>query len=165
MISQIDIRYSISDTVADVKTLVNAFPGNLTLCLETSTLYQYKEYNAEDKIPVPDDKLVIQTNDSALLSRWIAVGSYTSKSLSGSFSIDDWVFNAANNTYTYTVQFPNIVDGFTIKFLDSTNKEVYLEDVISTLENNKVASVIGVIGATPDCRFSGSYFICFDKLS
>lgn len=164
MLSQIDIRYSVSETIADVKTLVNAFPGNITLCLETSTLYQYKEYSNSEEIPTPDDKLIIQTNDSSLLSRWVAIDSFTAKSFTGSFTTADWVLNVADHTYTYTIKFPNIIDGFLIKFVDNTNKEVLVEEVIQEEDSDsKLVSVIAVVGATPDCRFDGKYFIYFDK--
>lgn len=164
MLSQIDIRYSVSETIADVKKLVNAFPGNITLCLENATLYQYKEYTASDTIPTPDDKLVIQTDDAALLSRWIAIDAFTGKSIAGTFNIDDWVLDSENNYYTYRISFPNIIDGFIIKFVDNTNKEVMLEDVVQEEVNKDLVAVIGVVGAIPDCRFSGKYYIYFDKL-
>lgn len=164
MLSQIDIRYSVSETLADVKKLVNAFPGNITLCLENATLYQYKEYTSEDTIPTPDDSLVIQTNDTSLLSRWIAIDAFTGKSISGTFDINDWVLDSENNYYTYKVSFPNIVNGFVIKFVDNTNKEVMLEEVVQEEEDNNLVAVIGVVGAIPDCRFSGKYYIYFDKL-
>lgn len=164
MLSQIDIRYSVSETIADVKKLVNAFPGNITLCLENATLYQYKEYTASDTIPTPDDKLVIQTNDATLLSRWTAIDAFTGKSITGTFNIDDWILDTKNNYYTYRISFPNIIGGFIIKFIDNTNKEILLEDIVQEEVNKDLVAVIGVVGAIPDCRFSGKYYIYFDKL-
>ena len=72
--------------------------------------------------------------------------------------------DSENNYYTYRISFPNIIDGFIIKFVDNTNKEVMLEDVVQEEVNKDLVAVIGVVGAIPDCRFSGKYYIYFDKL-
>lgn len=164
MLSQIDIRYSVSETLADVKGLVNAFPGNLTLCLENNTLYQYKEYATAGEMPVPDDIAVVQTNDATLLSRWIAIDAYTGKSFYGAFKTTDWVYNATDNTYTYKIIFNNKLNGCMIKFLDKDRREVLLEDVVEQVVGDGLQSITGIVGATPDCRFDGMYFIYFDKL-
>lgn len=164
MYSQIDIRYSVSDTIDQVKSLIHAFPGNLTLCLENATLYQYKEYAEGEPIPAPDDIHVIQTADDTLLSRWIAIDTLTSKCLYGDITLGSWSLDNTNNVYNMLIQLPNTISGFFIKFIDNTNKEVYVEDVTEQSAAGKITTVTCTVGSIPDCRFTGKYLLYFDKL-
>lgn len=161
MISQIDIRYSVSNTIDDVRELVNAFPGNITFCLETHTLYEYTEYSEGDTLPEDDGRLVLQTVDSELSSRWIATSAFTNKTLRGPLI---WEKSVDSDTYFFTVKFPNPVGGYIIKFLDSEGRETWLEEVVEEQEDNSVTSVTCYVGSVPDCRFDGYFYIQYSGL-
>lgn len=163
MYSQIDIRYSVSDTVQQVRSLIHAFPGNITLCLENRTLYQYCEYAPGASIPTDDGSNILATTDTSLRTRWIAIDLYSSKNFTGTFTANDsgWVLDG--DVYKYTILFPGTVHIAQIVLLDSTFKTVYPEDITFTY-NNGLVSVIISVGAVPDCRFNGSYSVFFDRM-
>lgn len=165
MHSQVDIRYSVSPLISDVSKLTNAFPGNLTLCLETMMLYQYVEYSDTETIPVPDNNLVIQTNDVTLKSRWVSISAYTAKSFSGAITNSSWVLDSTNNVYRMEITLTNTISGFFIKFLDTNKNEIWVEEVTQQVVNDKITKVICTVGAVPDCRFEGEYLISYSKLA
>lgn len=164
MLSQIDIRYSVSKTIAEVKSLVNAFPGNISLCLENNVLYQYVEYATAADVPTANDSTILQTTNPDLLSRWIAIDSFSAKSIYGDIKNSNWVLDATNKVYKYTITLPNTVNSFFVKFIDRNNKEVYVEDVVQPGDIGAIKTIDCIVGAIPDCRFEGKFLVYFDKL-
>lgn len=164
MYSQIDIRYSVSQTIAAVKAITNAFPGDVTLCLENKTLYQYVEYADGATVPSDDGNTVLQTVNTELTARWVAISAYTGKSFIGSFTNEDWVEETDGAHYSYTIVLPNKVTSAALHLYDSQHVEVYPETIEYVRDGSGINSIKLIIGAIPDCRFEGTYSIFFDSL-
>lgn len=163
MYSQTDIRYSVSDSIQQVRSLVHAFPGNMTLCLENKILYQYCEYGSDETLPTDNGSTILSTTDTSLRTRWIASDLYSAKSFSGSFTVNDAGWELNGDVYRYTVIFPGAINIAQTVLLDSNHRLVYPEDVIFTSSNGLVAVTI-IVSAVPDCRFNGSYSVFFDRM-
>jgi hypothetical protein len=167
MISQIDIRHSVCDTIADVQELASAFSGNLTFCIATGTLYSYKIYDIGDSIPTADNKLVIQPNLLGTTARWVAIDIFSAKSITGTFATGDWVYSSdGGGKYTYTITLINNIDKYVIKVLDYSGKEVLMDSITSTVsESDEFTCAINLnVSSIPDARFEGSYCIIFDRM-
>ena len=164
MYSQTDIRYHVSDTVATVRSLVNAFPGDITLCIANKTVYQYVEYGAGESIPVDDGSLILQTTDTSLFTRWVALSAFTAKSIAGTFIATDWQQDSTSGLLKYTIALPNKVRQAHIKFYDIQDTEVYVEKVNFVRDVSGLSSINAYVAAIPDCSFAGKYVIFFDGL-
>lgn len=163
MYSQIDIRYSVSPDINTIRGLVNAFPGNITLCLENKMLYQYCEYPVGIQLPADNGATVLATTDDTLRSRWISIDMFSAKSLTGSFTVSDWELDQSGEKYTYTILFPNKLQSTNIEVIDVNGVVVYPELVTYSINSGLTAATL-TISAIPDCRFSGNYSIFFDKV-
>lgn len=165
-VSQVQLRYITVPTAASLANELTAFPGTLSVALDTKILYEYVEYPSVADKKVADGVQIISLSDNTIPGQWIAVDSFSSKSLSGSFTVGNWHGPVqSTNTYTYTVNFANPVNNFICKVLDNNGAEVYPQEVIvTTSQDGAVGSVTFHVGATPDCRFAGKYFIMKDKL-
>lgn len=163
MYSQTDIRYSVSSDISAVRALVHAFPGNITLCLSNKTLYQYCEYSSAADMPNDNGSTVLATTDVSLLSRWVSIDTYSAKSITGSFTTNDWDLSQDGETYTYTILFPSKLNSTNIEITDINGVVVYPEEITYT-NSTGLTGVTLTIGAIPDCRFNGNYSIFFDKV-
>ena len=161
MYSQIDIRYKVSNTVADVRSLVHAFPGDVTLCLANHKLYQYVEYTDSDVIPVDDGEFFLQTTNTELLSRWVAVDVFTSACFHGDIELADWVSESGEYIWVFDIVLPMGIKQAKAVFYDMYGYEVYPEDVQYIETDGNITEVIATVGSIPDCRFVGKYQIFF----
>ncbi len=169
-VSQAQLRYLSVDTIADLKAQIHAFPGNLSLVKENKVLYQYVEYTGT--LPAADDETIVAVNDVTATGRWIALDTYSTKSVSGTFVKSDWVYNSTTDTYTYTVNLVNPINNFFSKLTESVQVngttavyEVLPQEVELVKSGDAVTSVVFHVGSKPDCRFAGSYLILKDRLS
>ena len=165
-IAQLQLRYHTVDTLSDLKALVHAFAGDMCLCIANRVLYQYVDYG-NGILPDDDGYSVIETNDSSLTTRWVAIDSYTQKSLSGTFTAEinanNW--HRGNECFEYTIPVVNPVNNLTCTVFDAANKVVIPQDIFITKDSDAITSVKITVGMYPDCRFAGSYFIVKDKMS
>lgn len=164
MYSQIDIRYKISQTINDVRSIVNAFPGDLTLCLENHRLYQYVEYAAGATIPADDGSVILQTTDITLRSRWVALEAFADNCFSFAFETTDWTLVSASNVYTLTLTLPAEVTNINTVVYDSTNTKVYPENIQYVQGVAGISGVVLTVGAVPDCTFNGTVKVFFSGL-
>lgn len=162
-VAQYQLRCLSVETLADLKAQTSAFPGSLSLVIANGILYEYVEYATAAEMPAADEVTIVELDDSSILGRWVAIDTYSTKAVEGTFKKADWVANPSNECYDYTVVFLNPVNNFVCKVIDSHNKEVILQDVTQTKVGEGVTGVIFSVADTPDCRFDGSYFILKDK--
>ena len=165
MYSQIDIRYKVSDTVNIVRSLTNAFPGDVTLCLENRKLYQYVEYAAGSTIPADDGVLFLQTTDLLLNSRWVAIEAYSDKCFCGTFTENDWSLESGEEKFTYVINLPQGVKHAKVFLFDETGNEVFPENTQYVETAGFITSVIITVGAIPACNFNGKYRLTFEGLN
>lgn len=158
-IAQSQLRYHTVDTKTTLKGYTNAYAGDMALVLENKTLYQYVEYPVGITLPVDNNESILATTNTDLLTRWVAIDTYTSKAVTGTFTTSSWGSRTANDTYELVVNFVNPVDDFICKVTNSVGTEVKLQDIVSVKVSNQITSAKLIVGAVPDCRFEGSYFI------
>ena len=165
-IAQKQLRYFSVDTIADLKSNLSAFAGDISLVLANKTLYQFVIYDQGDVVPVDDGINVLELTNEDPLCRWVAIDSYSSRVVTDTFSATDnrWAHDAARNVYEMTVSTVNGVASCVCHLYNSNGEEVFPQKITFYKSSGMITGVVIEVSDTPDCRFEGSYYIIKDKL-
>lgn len=164
-IAQNQLRYFTVENIDALRNYTSAFAGDMSLVLSTKTLYQCVHYAVGGHVPTDNSDTVLAIVDNPL-ARWVAIDSYTSNSVSGSFTKtgSEWVHDTTANTYYLLLSLINTTNNCICRLYDDKGVEVLPQEIKLVNDSYGIIQVKVSVSDTPDCRFSGSYYIIKDKL-